>query len=125
MTTHRLRHRLLSLAHTAIGLVQKPPDEPVAVEVADDGVRVSIRLHRCQDEAAPGRARIPGRHLSTAEALIWECLAVDALQGKQIAARLGWDYGPKIKTLLANLVDREVLEHDDGVGYSRGTCDPS
>jgi hypothetical protein len=121
MTTHRLRHRLLSVAHTILGTVQRPPDEPVSVEVAEDGVRVSIRLHRCQDDPAPGRARIPGRHLSSAEALIWECLGADSLQGKQVAVRIGMEYGPRVKVLLANLVDRGVLNHEDGDGYSRAT----
>jgi hypothetical protein len=123
MTTHRLRHKLLSVAHTILGTVQRPPDEPVSVEVAEEGVRVSIRLHRCQDEATPDRARMPGRHLSSAEALIWEALGGDTLQGKQIAAKIGWEYGPKLKILLANLYDRGVIGHEDGEGYSRATAD--
>jgi hypothetical protein len=125
MPTHRLRHKLLSLAHNVLGMVRVPPDEPIAVEVAEEGVAVVVRVCRCREEATPGRARVPGRHLSTAEALIWECLAAEALQGKQIAARMNWEYGPKLKTLLANLVDREVLEHDDGVGYFRAPSDPA
>lgn len=65
-----------------------------------------------------------GQWLSPIEAAIWHCLGSETLQGKQIATRISQPYGPALKTLLRNLVERGILCWEKAEGYRRVAGNP-
>lgn len=68
------------------------------------------------------KEELPGRWLSPTETRIWDVLGAGGpLYGKQIARRIGVVYGAVLKIILENLVEREVLRHKRGQGYSRAS----
>ena len=68
-------------------------------------------------EAAVGAGQV-GQWFSPLESAILLAIGSDALGGKEVAAKTGQPYDPRLKTLLRNLVDRGVLLHTSE-GYRR------
>jgi hypothetical protein len=120
MTTHAIRHRLLAHCHQILSLFRKTPEEALRVEVNHDGLRVLVVVDATEQGGKPGPAKYPGRFLSDAELLVWRALDGKTLTGQAIADAVGRPYDTKLKHLLMNLEDREVIHHpEDGAGYAR------
>lgn len=105
-------------AYSIAAVVKTTPPENTAARVVEGDLVVSIQVVPVNLEPAAS-ARLPGSWLSSQEQLIWNALNGEPLLGKQIAAKLGWDYSTKLRYLLSNLEDRGVLHHDEVAGYSR------
>lgn len=111
---------LNSAAWSILGKIPSGLADAIEVQVDRGDVAVRIQVAPSNDgEGGDGVLRYPGTWLSSTEQLIWNALAERALLGKQIAAKLGWEYSTKLKFLLSNLEDRGVLLHDETSGYSR------
>jgi hypothetical protein len=69
-----------------------------------------------------GGETFPGLHFSPLEAAIWQSLWDGPLQGKGIACATGEKYSPYLRSILANLRQRKVLEYDRiAGGYRRAS----
>jgi len=98
--------------------------EPITVHVRNRSHEVRIQVNPVNLTEPPPIERYPGAWLSPLELLVWRAFEENqALSGKQIAARTGQEYGPKLKYLLLNMEDRGLLTHDTGVGYTRISAD--
>ncbi len=68
---------------------------------------------------------LPGLYFSPIEAGIYNALGAGPLSAKALARACGQKYTPKIRTLLHNLLEREVLVYDRASGgYRRVTVKP-
>jgi hypothetical protein len=115
----RARARLKSAAWALVAGGECPPARPVTVVVrqGDCEVRITVgRAGTANGNAAAGAGCLP---LSPLEAAVMLAVGpAGTLLGKQIASRIGQEYGGKLKVILGNLVERKALEHaEGGQGY--------
>ena len=117
----RLRTYLKMLALQAILGTPVTPDKAHVVKVEDGFLQVKIRI---APVSAPSRTHTEtddsgGSFFSLPESALVNAIGPTAcLVGKKIAAICGQVYDTRVKILLANLIDRGVLEHDaGGQGY--------
>jgi hypothetical protein len=93
--------------------------KPMTVRVHDDVHQVTVQIEPAGTER-PEEA-LSGNYFSPIAAAIIHAIGrTGKLVGKQIAAAIGQKYTPRLKILLNNLVDREVLDHPKG--DVRGYC---
>lgn len=90
--------------------IMPPLDRVLTVRVGDSECQASVTVGPPGGEAEP-ETRDGGLFLSPMEAAIVGVLDhTTYLVGKQIAGKTSQRYAPRLKTLLNNLVDREILE---------------
>ncbi len=78
------------------------------------------------------RGEQPGMWMSAIEREIVRVIGVEKaakpkghVKGAIVADRMGEPHGPKIKTLLANLVERGILAWSEEDGYTLAALDPT
>jgi hypothetical protein len=113
----KLAQQLRSRAFSVLSVLASIPSElnaPVSVEEGDGTYAVSVtvtpRSHQAVADLTPNHH---GRWLSSDEELIVERLGTDTVQRTELAKRCRMPYDPKFKTLVANLINRAVLEEPD------------
>jgi hypothetical protein len=113
-----LRNEIKSRAYAVLAFLKEPLTTPLTVRVAD-------RTHQTVIAISPGGLGAAatevqgGLFLSALEAAIVGALDHETfLIAKQIATRCGQRCTGKLKVLIANLCDREILEKNpEGQGY--------
>lgn len=121
-SANRLRERLTADAWQILWQLPEPLTESVQTRAASESRVVSIQVGPPSSNGAAVPPSFPGLHFSAIEAAIWHALpATEAMLGKQIAKAIGQPYSSTLRTILTNLVDRQVLEHSRD-GYKRKPC---
>ena len=114
--SRRIKARLTAAAHEL--LARLPSDAAGRVTVTDDALSVIIAVNAsgAKDTTA---GTVPGKFLSHLEAAaVYAIGESGCLMGKENALKLSLPLdSTKLKYLLANLVERDVLEHVAGEGY--------
>ena len=100
-------------------VVSRPDPKPLTLSIQDRAVQITATIAPA-GATATGGAAYPGKHLGTLETAIWLAL-VKPMNAKRLARELNEPCSPKIRTILANLVERGVLTHSTEQGYSRAT----
>lgn len=108
-------HELLAL----LARLPRLPDDPLTVEVADPDLKMGVRIVAETGYTAPAE-KVPGRHLSDLESLIWQTLE-EPLTMAKLAERLGRKNDQHLQVTVKNLVGRAVLTWDEETGYARAT----
>ena len=119
-----LRDLYKGKAFTLLALTKIQVSRPITVRAKNGANAVTITVAPVGTPDEP--AGPVGRFFSPAETLIVDRLraATGPLTGPQIAKATGMPYeGHIFKALLRNLVDRDVVTHVDGVGYTLATAD--
>jgi hypothetical protein len=117
-----LRTRLTGEAYRLLSLIRGKIHESISVAASHELGKIEIRLLPSA-AASSGDGPLP---FSSYEARIVEKVRDLKIKfphrpvlGKNIAHALGMEQPePRLKNLIRNLVDRQVLEHDDTDGYS-------
>jgi hypothetical protein len=116
-----LKARLKSRAWGALAVIAGAElARPVRVRSCDGRYRLTLTVAPADMVAPIDHVRPPGLHFSPAEAAVYQCLLAAGggpLSGKQIAVRTSLPYETKLKYLLQNLEEREVLSLIEGKGY--------
>lgn len=114
---------LHSHAYQILGeAAQAPPEVPLTVRAARGDLAVRIEVAPSHPPGKQADGKVPGRHLSDVEQLIWDALAERPLIGKQIASKIAHEYDSSLKVLLRNLVNRRVIVPDQSGGYARASA---
>ncbi len=108
---------LKALAWKALGVASESLADDCRVIVEDGDLRVIVQI-------APTTATVanPGLWLSETEGRVLAILrhADTPMSGKMIAARLKMRYDTRLKYLLLNMEERELIRHTPNRGYEIG-----
>lgn len=118
----RLRSAVKAQAYSLLSSIPEAPSRPVSVAASDGTVRVMVVVSGIDGPAAAGVAPegVKGLFLSPIEAAIVNALQAAggvALSGKVLASRVSQEYDTRMKYVLVNLEDRQVISHESGQGY--------
>lgn len=119
----RTRDRLKGCAYSLLAVLRFKLPRVVTVRVKSRKNAVTI-IAGPADVATGETGPRAGRWLSSAETLIVERVRMsrrenprEKLTGAMISARAGMPLDQGFKMLVRNLVDRQILTHDDAAGY--------
>jgi hypothetical protein len=114
-----IRARLLARAYQLLAELTDAIVEAITVSASDELANVTISL---TPAGAAGQTNV---QLSPLERDIVQAIGTGTLTGKQIASRAGYSFNATLRTILANLVAREVLtKTDQGYRVSAGQTEP-
>lgn len=119
---NRLRSTVKAQAYSLLSSLSEAPGKPVTIVARDGDIRVIVTVapEGVPVDAGAAPEGVKGIFLSPIEAAIVNALKAAmgaALSGKVIAARVSQEYDTRLKYLLVNLEERQIIEHEHGAGY--------
>jgi hypothetical protein len=115
-----LRHKLAAHAHSILAGISEPLRRAVQLTTRGRFAQVVVVVHPAHAHGTPaGDEPRVGLWLSPLGLLVWRALADGPLSGKEIAAAVGQKYENRMKYLLLDMEEREVIRHDRATGGYR------